>query len=419
MAELVTWATRFNPEEQSAELAHLRSHLLEYTSEFERLEHNTEELAEAVSCLALQRQAPQSSPRLVQRLLLPLTREYRAAQTRRIELLEILQVAQRERDDAKGELARLTDLVTAKEQDLTRFGSYSRIEVDEELKRNCQELAIRAKRRDDLKARATAVDEAVKSPLAEWRRYQEDLEEREATVAHLTSELSQKEDDIAWLEHLDSEISNTSNSYERAMQHKKCEQRFGEGSPRRAISATREQIARLRSEIQTHKHQITGIRNDMIKTEKRIKTLAQRAARDVQSLVVDGTNCCYEADLFIGLNALIPLVDELATKFEVIVVFDASIRSRLQAEDSDLRSALPRAQVHVVASRAKADETILDIADAPTDWVISNDRFGEYRDKTAVREGRIIRHEIVRGRVLVHDLDIKTSCVEQTIGGQQ
>jgi hypothetical protein len=39
--------------------------------------------------------------------------------------------------------------------------------------------------------------------------------------------------------------------------------------------------------------------------------------------------------------------------------------------------------------------------------VISNDRFRDYTDKPAVRDDRLIRHEIVAGQVLVHDLDLR------------
>jgi hypothetical protein len=61
--------------------------------------------------------------------------------------------------------------------------------------------------------------------------------------------------------------------------------------------------------------------------------------------------------------------------------------------DDELRKALPAAKVHVVASRAKADETILDAAYEPTVWVISNDRYGDYCEKAPVKEQRVVRHE--------------------------
>lgn len=62
---------------------------------------------------------------------------------------------------------------------------------------------------------------------------------------------------------------------------------------------------------------------------------------------------------------------------------------------------------HIVASKQLADETILDIAsNNKFDYVLSNDRFGEYLDKDVVRNDRLIKHEIVKGKVIIHDLDI-------------
>jgi hypothetical protein len=42
-------------------------------------------------------------------------------------------------------------------------------------------------------------------------------------------------------------------------------------------------------------------------------------------------------------------------------------------------------------------------------YVLSNDRFAEYAEKPAVRDGRVLRHEILNGRILVHDLDVAAS----------
>ena len=97
-------------------------------------------------------------------------------------------------------------------------------------------------------------------------------------------------------------------------------------------------------------------------------------------IIIDGKNLCFEGNTFIGLAALIPLTEQVAKRYDVTVVFDASIRRDLKMSDDQLAKALPAAKVHVVASRAKADETILDAAHESTAWVISNDRYGDYRD---------------------------------------
>ncbi|TVO80483.1 hypothetical protein [Shewanella algae] len=130
--------------------------------------------------------------------------------------------------------------------------------------------------------------------------------------------------------------------------------------------------------------------------------------RDIQKLVLDGNNLCYQGDTFIGLVALKTLVPILAGDFEIIVVFDASIRRALGSGDSDVRDVLGNdIEVHVVATSVKADETVLDLAGTDkTTFVVSNDRFAEFGEKPAIRDQRVIRHEIVSGQVLIHDLGV-------------
>ena len=98
----------------------------------------------------------------------------------------------------------------------------------------------------------------------------------------------------------------------------------------------------------------------------------------------------------------------LSERYVVTIVFDASIRRILGARGADIQRTLGAdAEVHVVATREKADETVLELAGLNEgSFVISNDRFAEFREKLAVKEGRLIRHEIVGGRILVHDLGI-------------
>jgi len=170
----------------------------------------------------------------------------------------------------------------------------------------------------------------------------------------------------------------------------------------------------LPSSIRDHEQQIDRIRRNMGKTQQRIAKLAEAAARDIDALIIDGNNCCYQDSDFIGLAALIPMTEKLAERYVVTIVFDADIRGLLRVSDDDLRAALPTANVHVVATHVKADETILDAAHESTAWVVSNDRFGDYREKAAVKERRVIRHEIVRSRVFVHDLGVNEPIAEPT-----
>jgi len=103
---------------------------------------------------------------------------------------------------------------------------------------------------------------------------------------------------------------------------------------------------------------------------------------------------------------------ELEKLYDVIVVFDPTIRSLLQANDSLIKSQFNNdIKVHIVTSKRQADESILDIAsNDDLCYVLSNDRFGEYKDKEVVMNNRLIQHEIVDQRVMIHDLKINALC---------
>jgi hypothetical protein len=100
-------------------------------------------------------------------------------------------------------------------------------------------------------------------------------------------------------------------------------------------------------------------------------------------------------------------ISKLKFKYKVIVVFDASI-THLLKQNLEYFCKQLGVDVHIVATHKLADETILDRASVdPLFYVISNDRFGEYFDKQVVMDNRIIRHEIINGQVLIHDLDVR------------
>ena len=193
---------------------------------------------------------------------------------------------------------------------------------------------------------------------------------------------------------IDCELSNAANSYERAMLHQCCEDEFGIPSPKKVISQKENDIRRLNRDRQ--------------KLERRATLIAKKASREIQLIVVDGNNLCYEGDIFIGLRALRALIPVLTKSYNVTVVFDASIRHLLKRGDTDIRADIgSKVKVHIVSTSSKADETVLDLAnDNELTYIISNDRFGEFKDKPAVNGGRIIRHEIVEGRIMIHDLGI-------------
>jgi hypothetical protein len=246
----------------------------------------------------------------------------------------------------------------------------------------------------------------LKVPLKERDKFQRDRDELTGDIAHLELSLSTLERDISEAEDLDVRLSRASSGYDRAMLHQQCERQFGDSSPRSVIRDRRAQINRTRGELAAKKRHRTAIDRNLAKLDTRIEHIADLATREIRGIVIDGNNLCYQGQDFIGLAALRPLCRNLAAEYTVTVVFDASIRQRLTTDDNSLARALPGTTVHVVASRTSADQTILHTAQDRYLWVLSNDRFAEYPDKLVVADHRLLRHEILNGRILVHDLDL-------------
>lgn len=215
------------------------------------------------------------------------------------------------------------------------------------------------------------------------------LEQRNLTI-HLQS--LQREVKLA--ESFDQRLSHASNGYEKKLVHDECSKTFdGEGRPGRVK--------------QQKQREMLTTRRNLEKVEARLKQLVQLASRTISTLVIDGNNLCYEGGEFIGLDPLYAITNALAEDFRVIVVFDASIRKLLRMNDQQVAHGFPReVMVHVVASKQAADQTVLETASASDAYVISNDRFRDFADKAAVSDQRLIRHEIVAGKVLIHDLNL-------------
>jgi chromosome segregation ATPase len=216
-------------------------------------------------------------------------------------------------------------------------------------------------------------------------------------MQNLESRKRRAQSDLDSAEELDRRLSSAGNSYEKAMIHEQCERSFGTGSPRKVISERQREVRQLE--------------RDYDKARRRVEEVARTAARRIDTVVIDGNNLCYEGNRFIGLAAVETLLPLISRMCEVVVVFDPAIRRLLNTDDSALQKRLAgHAKVHVVASRRMADETVLDLAArSEFTYVLSNDRFGDFNEKSAVKGGRVIRHEIVNGNVFVHDLQLRAA----------
>ena len=213
-------------------------------------------------------------------------------------------------------------------------------------------------------------------------------------LLQLESEIKRAENIKEQAHSFDSKLFLTKSSSDRAKIHKQCEQELGFGSPKIILEQKIREIIRINRNYE--------------KTKKRAIELAKNASRTIEILVIDGNNLCYENGVSIGLAALEEIVPALSSDYSLIVVFDSDIRSILKMDDKDIRQHFDQeVKVHIVATRNKADKTILELAEnSKVTYVVSNDRYSEFSEKKAVVEERIIRHEIVDGRIFIHDLDV-------------
>ena len=216
-------------------------------------------------------------------------------------------------------------------------------------------------------------------------------------MANIESSKSRAESDLEEAQELDERLSSADSSYERAMIHEECESRFDEGSPRKIIIERKKVIRQLD--------------HDYDKASRRVEDIAKKAARNIDTIIIDGNNLCYDEDAFIGIAAIETLLPLLSRICPVVVVFDSSIQGLLKSNKSEIQKRIGKhAKVHIVASGHMADETILDLACANEfTYVLSNDRFGDFNEKSVVKDGRIIRYEIVSGNIFVHDLQIRAT----------
>ena len=229
---------------------------------------------------------------------------------------------------------------------------------------------------------------------AELVRIETKIRPHTQELDRLKSELATLNADIARANRFEQELSSAANSYERAMIHKECEEKFGTGSPKQVINDRRGKIRSLE--------------NNIPKLERRIREELQKLERTIGHLLIDGNNACYEGQSFIGLRAISALLRELGGRYKTTVVFDASIRAMLKTDTQGVERALgTTVNTHVAPTKSAADEYLLKLADQDNSaFILSNDRFAEYHDYSAVKSGRLFRFLIADGKLMANDIDV-------------
>ena len=277
-------------------------------------------------------------------------------------------------------LANTNSTINKINADIDRYKKFDRMTVSYELTKLDRELSLLVEEFEKTGILKNNVDAALQPVIQQISKYESDISVAKSKLSSAQS--------------FDEDLTLAKNSYERAKIHEKCEISLGESSPIKIINYQERNIRQLE--------------RDLVKSKKRANEIGIKASREIKSIIIDGNNMCYEGSKFVGLNPLLQTTNELQRQYKVTVIFDSAIRSLIHPNDDMIRSQFnSNVTIHVVASEKLADETILDIAsNDKASYVISNDRFGEYNDKEVVMNNRLIRHEIVSGRVIIHDLGI-------------
>lgn len=285
--------------------------------------------------------------------------------------------------EAEERATRLQEACQALRQSLQRYRAMDVARIQSRLVDIDASLPALQRALDRLTADKERVDGQLKAPFAE--------------LQSLTARRNAIETDIRLADGFERQLNSASSPRERHLIHEECARAFGgESRPGRIL--------------QTRRRDLQSVLRNVEKVESRLDRISSMARRVISSVVLDGNNLCYEDQRFVGLSPVIALAYALADRYEVVVVFDAGIRGLTKMNNQQIAFGFPRnSRVHVVATAQAADETILEAASEAGSYVISNDRFRDFTDKAAVSDQRLLRHEIVAGKLFVHDLQVSIS----------
>ncbi|WP_185020947.1 hypothetical protein [Curtobacterium sp. PhB78] len=260
--------------------------------------------------------------------------------------------------------------------DLQRFSACEPREVNAAIGRLEAERAEHDAEFNRLTAASAALDSTLAEPLK--------------ALSEAQQELSARQEKRKRAQEIERRFAAADTSRDRAILHEEARRYLGVDSPRAFLRDSGSSVASLERAV--------------AKRQRRVATEVRRAlvAYDARAIVIDGSNLCHDGQSFVGLEPLKAIVPTLAGRYDVTVIFDATIERTFAA--STLRKQLADVRVHVAPDKQAADESILDAATAPRTYVISGDKYGDFEDKPAVRDGRVLRPEILGNRVTIRDL---------------
>lgn len=250
-----------------------------------------------------------------------------------------------------------------------------------------------------LKEEATLANDVLRRSQAELEAAKsafQRIEQRCGTLIErhdgLVSDRRRRAASIAEAERIDERLSN--DRANARYWHQQSQEKLGNSSPGYYLRDARRELR--------------AVERDIEKLGRRLADEVRLAGLEIDTLVLDGLNICYDGGRFVGLAPVVKLADALAKDRRVTVYFDSEIRARLRMSDKAIAQQFSqRVRIEIAPTETKADWLLLEYANHRLKcYVISNDRFSDFPDMAVVSEQRVIRHNVANGHVIIPDLSI-------------
>ena len=291
--------------------------------------------------------------------------------------------------------------------------------------------------RDQLAAALAEAERASELPRAALREAQARYDDAHRKIAGLVdaialldARIAGIDDRIGLAERIKGQLDGATNSYSKRMAHDESRVAFNMGDPGKALDGLRSQRA--------------GVDREKAKLEEVARGKMRIHQLGLKRVVIDGNNMCFyhgpkkasppKADQvprgrrrpagWIGLAAIAAVAQELYAKsYEVVVVFDPSIRSLLGFGKTDViegrlaKRIGSEVAVLIAPEGYTADEYAVRESRASHSVAITKDGLAQLRAEgirdqyPAVTEGRVFAHHMTGDprRVAILELDIDAS----------
>lgn len=253
--------------------------------------------------------------------------------------------------------------------------------------------------RDFISASLLNIAVELKKVEKEKIRIDNAIKEKTDILYGLYSEETSVSLDLETAENLKIRLESATNGYERKCIHQESERIFQESNPNKVVVNLKKRKRYLDKNID--------------KVDKEIKEKVKILTTNIDLIIIDGNNVCYKKDKFIGDIALKALVtalleSEITNKSRILICFDNGISKLLSSTKKDVEDSFKSIseKIEVLISNGKADKTIINAAEKSNTFIISNDRFVDFRDKKAIKERRCLRHRMVFNQIHIEEFSI-------------